>query len=74
MRTSSITTMREALDVLQLPLLTTWPAFTEAIYLIGHAGGWTGQKALWQLVLREDSGPWTRVRRHKAPQHIEPLR
>ena len=29
------------------------------MYLIGHAGGWTGQKALWQLVLREDSGPCT---------------
>jgi len=45
---------REALDLLRLPLLTTWPAFTEAMYLIGRAGGWTGQKALWQLVLRED--------------------
>lgn len=45
---------REALDVLRLPLLTTWPAFTEAMYLIGRAGGWRGQKALWQLVLRED--------------------
>lgn len=45
---------REALEVLRLPLLTTWPAFTEAMYLIGRAGGWTGQKALWQLVLRGD--------------------
>jgi len=45
---------REALDLLRLPLLTTWPAFTEAMYLVGRAGGWTGQKALWQLVLRED--------------------
>jgi uncharacterized protein len=45
---------REALDQLRLPLLTTWPAFTEAMYLIGRAGGWTGQKALWQLVLRDD--------------------
>lgn len=44
----------EALDLLRLPLLTTWPAFTEAIYLIGRGGGWTAQKALWQLVLRED--------------------
>ena len=24
------------------------------MYLIGRAGGWTGQKALWQLVLRDD--------------------
>lgn len=45
---------RDALDLLQLPLLTTWPAFTEAMYLIGRAGGWPGQKALWQLILRDD--------------------
>jgi len=45
---------RETLDALRLPLLTTWPAFTEAMYLIGRAGGWTGQKALWRLTLRED--------------------
>jgi predicted nucleic acid-binding protein len=24
------------------------------MYLIGSAGGWPGQKALWSLVLRED--------------------
>ena len=45
---------RAALEVLRLPLRTTWPAFTEAMYLIGRAGGWTGQKALWRLVLRGD--------------------
>jgi uncharacterized protein len=45
---------REALDELQLPLLTTWPAFTEAIYLVGRAGGWKAQEALWRLVLRGD--------------------
>ncbi len=39
---------------IQLPLVTTWAAFTEAMYLIGRAGAWTGQKALWQLVLNED--------------------
>ena len=39
---------------LQLPLITTWSAFTEAMYLVGRAGGWVGQKALWQLVLHED--------------------
>ena len=37
-----------------LPLLTTWPAFTEAMYLLGRAGGWPGQEALWRLVLRDD--------------------
>ena len=45
---------REALDRLRLPLLTTWPAFTEAMYLLGRAAGWKGQAALWRLVLRED--------------------
>jgi hypothetical protein len=39
---------------IELPLLTTWPAFTEAMYLLGRAGGWDGQRALRRLVLRED--------------------
>jgi predicted nucleic acid-binding protein len=40
--------------LIDLPLLTTWPAFTEAIYLAGHRGGWTAQRALWQLVHEGD--------------------
>ena len=39
-----------AVDELALPLVTTWPAFTEAMYLLGEAGGITGQRALWSLV------------------------
>lgn len=39
-----------ALDELALPLVTTWPAFTEAMYLLGRAGGIKGQRALWRLV------------------------
>lgn len=39
-----------ALDELTLPLVTTWPAFTEAMYLLGQAGGITAQRALWKLV------------------------
>jgi predicted nucleic acid-binding protein len=31
------------------PLLTTWPWFTEAMYLLHREGGFTGQEALWQL-------------------------
>lgn len=38
-----------ALHALPLPLLTTWPAFTEAMYLLGRAGGAAGQQALWKL-------------------------
>lgn len=45
---------RETLDQLRLPLLTSWPAFTEAMYLLGRAAGWKAQRALWQLVLRGD--------------------
>ena len=45
---------KAALRQLPLPLLTTWPAFTEAMYLLGRAGGLRGQEALWRLVLSED--------------------
>jgi predicted nucleic acid-binding protein len=40
-----------ALRALTLPLVTTWPAFTEAMYLLGRAGGTAGQQALWKLLL-----------------------
>lgn len=42
---------REALQALTLPLVTTWPAFTEAMYLLVRAGGARGREALWRLVL-----------------------
>lgn len=31
------------------PLLTTWPCFTETMYLLGVVGGYRYQNALWQL-------------------------
>lgn len=43
-----------ALAEVQLPLITTWAAFTEAIYLLGRAAGWNGQEPLWRLVERGD--------------------
>jgi hypothetical protein len=43
-----------ALERLTAPMVTTWPAFTEAMYLLGSAGGWRAQKALWSLVERGD--------------------
>jgi predicted nucleic acid-binding protein len=43
-----------ALEDLTAPMVTTWPAFTEAMYLLGSAGGWRAQKALWSLVERGD--------------------
>jgi predicted nucleic acid-binding protein len=45
---------RTALETIRLPLLTTWPAFTEAMYLLARAGGAQGQDALWRLTLRGD--------------------
>ncbi len=44
---------RAALGQLELPLATTWPAFTEAMYLLSRAGGAAGRKALWTLVLSD---------------------
>jgi predicted nucleic acid-binding protein len=43
-----------ALDDLDAPLISTWPVFTEACYLLGDRVGWEGQEALWRLVLRDD--------------------
>ena len=31
------------------PLLTTWPCFTEAMYLLGEVGGYRYQTELWEL-------------------------
>lgn len=44
----------EALSDLAAPMATTWPAFTEAMYLLGSAGGWNGQETLWSLLRRGD--------------------
>jgi predicted nucleic acid-binding protein len=33
-------------------MLTTWPVLTEAMYLVGDAGGWPAQRALWGMVER----------------------
>jgi len=44
----------QALDRLTAPMLTSWPAFTKAMYLLGDAGGWAAQEALWKLFERGD--------------------
>jgi predicted nucleic acid-binding protein len=31
------------------PLVTTWPCFTEAMYLLGEVGGYSYHAALWNL-------------------------
>lgn len=37
-----------ALRTIHDPLVTVWPAFTEAMYLLGFA--WERQRALWEMV------------------------
>jgi hypothetical protein len=38
------------LSALAVPLVTTWPAFTEAIYLLYRIGGWRYQDELWNYI------------------------
>jgi uncharacterized protein len=44
----------QVLGSLTYPLLTTWPAFTEAMYLLGQSIGWKAQQTLWKLLERGD--------------------
>jgi len=41
---------RATLQELTAPMATVWPAFTEAMYLLGFS--WRAQDALWQFVVR----------------------
>jgi predicted nucleic acid-binding protein len=43
--------VRGSIDSLRLPLVTTWPAFTEAAHLLYAAGGWMLQRSLCDLVI-----------------------
>ncbi|HKQ46715.1 MAG TPA: PIN domain-containing protein [Phycisphaerae bacterium] len=43
-----------ALAGLSAPMITTWAAFTEAMYLLGDRSGWDAQRRLWQIVHRGD--------------------
>jgi len=38
------------LPQLSAPLMTTWPCFTEAMYLLYRFGGWPLQRLLWRYV------------------------
>jgi uncharacterized protein len=33
-------------------MVTTWPVLTEAMYLLGDAGGWPAQRTLWAMLER----------------------
>lgn len=50
---SSHSQCKECLDELTAPMMTTPPAFTEAVYLIGSASGWKGQQHLWAMRSRD---------------------
>jgi len=41
-----------ALADIRGPMLSTWPVLTEAMYLLGDAGGLRGQRGLWEMVAR----------------------
>jgi predicted nucleic acid-binding protein len=41
---------KEALQSLSEPLVSVWPVFTEAMYLLGFS--WPAQDALWELLER----------------------
>ncbi len=41
---------RTAVTKLSMPLITTWPCFTEAMYLAGHRGGWRMQTQIGKLL------------------------
>jgi uncharacterized protein len=42
------------LQSLSAPMVTTWPAFTEAMCLVGEALRRRGREALWRVLLRGD--------------------
>ena len=44
----------DALQAIRDPLVTVWPAFTEAMYLLGFS--WQAQAALWEMVESETVG------------------
>jgi predicted nucleic acid-binding protein len=70
----------DCLSRLTGPMLTTWPAFTEAMYLLGDAGGWSAQEALWRLVRSGDvviaeqgGGPSARMAALMQKYHDRPM-
>jgi uncharacterized protein len=40
---------KRALERIQVPLITTWPCFTEAMHLLDRLGSWPFQELLWQM-------------------------
>ena len=42
-----------ALSAITLPMVTTWPVFAEAMYLLARNTGARGRDSLWRLVFTE---------------------
>src|SRR4051794_4844985 len=36
-----------------MPLVSTWPCVTEAMYLLGRNAAWNGQELLWNLIEKD---------------------
>jgi predicted nucleic acid-binding protein len=53
-RQSAHTACVEVYESAELPLVTTWPCFPEAMHILGRIGGWKSQALLWGLV--QDAG------------------
>ena len=48
-----ITCVKLARKLPSTPLMTTWPCFTEAMYLLGEVGGYRYQAILWKLQIEQ---------------------
>jgi predicted nucleic acid-binding protein len=68
----------ETLQDIRDPLITVWPAFTEAMYLLGPS--WPAQAALWEMVESEalelrpiDGDDFTRMAELMRKYHDLPM-
>jgi len=64
----------------KVPLLTTWPCLTEAMYLLYQSVGYNAQEALWQFVEKgalllhlPSEDDWRRMRELMAVFHDAPM-
>lgn len=67
---------RVLIDSLTLPMLTSWPPITEAVYLMGYAYGWMGREPLLRKfkaaasVAGKDTRHLRRLRQHLAERFV----
>ena len=48
-----------AAETVSVPLVTSWPSFTEAMHLVCRVLGWLGKSALLQLILEQKLLVWS---------------